>query len=385
MAVRILVVRLGSLGDIVHALPAVALLRPCLPLATIGWVVEERWSPLLVAAGAAPAGLRGPQRPLVDAVHVVNTVVWRRALLSDGTWAEVRNALRDLRGANYEIAIDFQGAWKSALLAQWSGAASRVGFAQPREKPATMFYTEQVQPGGRHVVEQNLALAASVIRRFSASVEGKQIPRFARNDKTPRGPLLPVDAAAERTAEGELRKRGLEQFAILNPGAGWGAKQWPAERYAEVARALAQKGLPSVINYGPGEEPLAREVERASMGSALPIPATLGELIAFTRRARLLVGGDTGPTHLAALLGVPVVAVYGPTDPARTGPYAANRIVLRSADSVTTTSHRGEPEQGLLTITADEVIAAAERLLAVGNPQAEDPGRTHPGHTEAGR
>ncbi len=364
---RLLVVRLGSMGDIVHALPAVARLREAYPLARIGWVVEERWTPLLVAEGAPPARPRGPGRPLVDAVHVVNTVGWRRALLSDETWAEVRHAVRELRAAKYDLAVDFQGAWKSAVLAQLSRAPMRLGFAQPREKPATMFYTEQVQASGRHVVEQNISLAGAVLRQPGAAAAMQPHVGAAAFGC----PILPRDEAAERTACAELEKRGLERFAIINPGAGWGAKQWPAERYGEVAQALAERGLPSIINYGPGEEALARALERAGSGSASAIPATLGELIAFTRRARLLIGGDTGPTHLAALLGVPVVALYGPTDPARTGPYSPASTVLRSADSITESSHRAEPESGLLSIKPEEVMVAAEMLLAraqAGNP-----------------
>jgi heptosyltransferase-1 len=150
----------------------------------------------------------------------------------------------------------------------------------------------------------------------------------------------------------------------VNPGAGWGAKCWPAERYAEVTRALAVHGLRAIVNFGPGEEPLAREVERCSGGVAIAMPTTVAELVALCRRARLCIGGDTGPIHLAAALGVPVVALFGPTDPARNGPYSNRAVVLRSGSSRTTTSHEKQPEEGLLQITAAEVIAAARYLLA---------------------
>lgn len=353
-APRILVVRLGSMGDIIHALPAVASLRGALPAATIGWAVERRWATLL-AAPEAIARPRGPQKPLVDVVHIVDTLAWRTALLSDETWREAAAAVSALRDAHYEEAIDFQGAFKSAMLAQLSGAPRRVGFAQPREKPATLFYTHPVLASGRHIAEANLSLAAALIPAEGgrATSEGATQLTFP----------LPHDSEAERVCERELSARQLRDFAILNPGAGWGAKCWPAERYAEVARSLCSEGLRSVVNFGPGEETLARTVEAESAGAAVALPSSLGELIAFTRRARLFVGGDTGPMHLATALGVPVVALFGPTDPARNGPFSASSIVLRSPFSQTRTSHRRRPDEGLLQITAEEVSSAARSLL----------------------
>jgi heptosyltransferase-1 len=124
----------------------------------------------------------------------------------------------------------------------------------------------------------------------------------------------------------QLTKQGISNFAILNPGAGWGAKRWPAERYGHVARALAATGVRSILNYGPGEEGMAQQAEAASEGAAVVMKSSITELIALTRRARLFVGGDTGPMHLAAALNVPVVGIFGPTDPARNGPYGTRSI-----------------------------------------------------------
>jgi len=154
-----------------------------------------------------------------------------------------------------------------------------------------------------------------------------------------------------------------QPFALLNPGAGWGAKQWPADRYGEVAQALESDGLISVINFGPGEEELAQIVKATSGGAARPVSCSVSELIALTRRARIFIGGDTGPLHLAAALRVPVVAIYGPTDPARNGPYGTRSKVLRNPASRTSLSHTSDPDAGLLQITADEVIFAARVLL----------------------
>jgi heptosyltransferase-1 len=152
-------------------------------------------------------------------------------------------------------------------------------------------------------------------------------------------------------------------LVILSPGAGWGAKQWPVERYGVVAKALAAEGVHSLVNYGPGEEELAAAVESASDGAARRISCSIAELIALTRRAKLLIGGDTGPTHLAAALKVPVVAIFGPTNPARNGPFNTRSIVLRSASSMTDHSRHREPERGLLQITPEEVVLAARELL----------------------
>jgi len=151
--------------------------------------------------------------------------------------------------------------------------------------------------------------------------------------------------------------------AILNPGAGWGAKQWPSERYGDVAQALARQGLRPIINFGPREEALAKVAEAASAGTAQALSFSVGELIALTRRARLFIGGDTGPMHLAAALHVPIVALFGPTDPERNGPYRTPSLVLRNPASATNLSHRMEPDKGLLAITTEEVVAAATQLL----------------------
>ena len=344
---RLLIVRLGAMGDIIHSLPAVTALRQAFPRAVIGWVVEERWAELLCTLPTRRCGPRSPQRPLADNVHIVNTKRWRSEPLSPHTWEQVGAALSDLRAARYQAAIDIQGAVRSALIANWSGAAEIFGTAQPRENIAGMFYTRKVIVRGNHVVEQNLSLAEAVARR-RFDVPAVEFPR---------------DQAAEAECLRQLRERGLESFVLLNPGAGWGAKQWPAERYSAVARKLAEEGLKALVNYGPGEAELALAVEEASRGTAARITCTLPQLVAFTRRACLFIGGDTGPLHLAAALRIPVVGIYGPTNPARNGPFGTRSIVLRSPSSVTSHSRRTQTEEGLLEITPEEVVAATRQLL----------------------
>jgi len=348
---RLLIVRLGSMGDILHTLPAVAALRHSMPESVIGWIVEERWAELLCALSEPRSGPRSTKRPLVDKVHAVNTKSWRTQLLSTQTCERIAAVLSDLRAPHYEVAVDFQGAGRSALLARWSGAPVVFGVRQPRENVASMFYTRQSIARGVHIVEQNLSLAEAVT---GAPLE---LP----------GVELPHDAAAEKKCNDWLQSKKIKDFVILNPGAGWGAKQWPAERYGEVARHLAANGLNAVINFGPGEESLARMAEAASGATAELIECSLAELIALTRRARLFIGGDTGPMHLAAALGVPLVALFGPTDPARNGPFGTNAVVLRRAASPTTLTHRASPDPGLLEISAAEVVAAARQLLRGGH------------------
>ena len=346
---RLLIVRLGSMGDIIHTLPAATALRRAFPDATLGWIVEECWAELLCTLPEPRSGPRSPRRPLVDRVHTVNTKAWRRSLLSTQTWEQIAAGLSELRAQRYEIAVDFQGAFRSAVLARWSGAPVIYGAAQPRENVASMFYTRQVIVHGSHIVEQNLSLAEAIARRQL------EMPKID----------FPRDPTVEKQCEYGLQQN-IGDFLLLNPGAGWGAKQWPAERYGQVARRLAEDGAKSLINFGPGEESLMRAVESASEGAAKGMAGSLTELIALMRRARLFIGGDTGPMHLAAALGVPVVAIFGPTNPARNGPFGTRSIVLRSPASPTTHTRRAQPDPGILEISPDEVVAAARELLRSG-------------------
>jgi heptosyltransferase-1 len=171
-------------------------------------------------------------------------------------------------------------------------------------------------------------------------------------------PLLPVDTEAERRADGI---RGT--FVLIHPGAGWGAKRWPSDRYGAVAKCLRKSGYKVMVNAGPGEEALANEVARLSDGAAQSFGSSITELIAVTRRAALVIGGDSGPVHLASALERPVVGIFGPTDPARNGPFGGRFRVLRHPESRRDHTRHAAPEAGLLTITPDAVIDAAMELL----------------------
>jgi heptosyltransferase I len=292
---KILLVRLGALGDIVHALPVAAALREHLPDVRIDWLVDVRHAAIL------------------DLVPVID----RRVAVDGRSAAGLVGTVRQLRRDRYDVAVDLQGLVKSAALARLSGARRVVGFArdQLREKPALLFYTEQCRaPAGAHVVDKNLSVLAA----------------FGLADRARRFPIaVPESATAAPVAE-RVSRDGLRGHALLNPGAAWPNKRWPPERFGEVASALvARHGLLPVVLWGPGEEAVAQRIVEASRGASMLAPRTgIADILALARGARLMVSGDTGPLHLAGAVGTPLVAIFGPTDPARNGPWADADISL---------------------------------------------------------
>jgi heptosyltransferase I len=344
---RILIVRLSSMGDVVHTLPAAAMLREAFPHATIGWLIEERWAELLCTLSTPRSGTRSAQRPLADIVHTVSLKRWRQTLFSTQTLERIAAGLSDLHAVSYQVALDLQGAVRSAILARWSAAPTVYGATHPRENIASAWYTRKVLTERNHVIEQYCEIAQALI--------GHPLPVPSA--------VFPCDPVAEESVTRRLSERGVTRFAILNPGAGWRAKQWPAKRYGEVAKALARQGLKSIINFGPGEEELAQSAETASEGAATSMSFSISELIALTRCATVFVGGDTGPLHLAAALRIPVVAIFGPTDPARNGPFGTRNIVFRHPNSPTSLTHHDQPDPGIGKISTDQVVAAARQLL----------------------
>jgi len=336
------------MGDILHALPAVTALRQTHPEWGIDWVVEPRWQPLLAAEGSAG---RGPSQPLVDGLHLAPVKDWGRAPLSLKTIREIRDLRRALRAGDYDAALDLQGAVRSALVGRLAGCRRLIGEAEPREPSARWLFTELVVTRGVHVVEQDVELASAV----------------AGDQLAPASPWLPVDAAAEAWADGVLSPSATCPAVLLIPGAGWGAKCWPPERYAAVAKGLVDRGLRVLVNAGPGEEPLAEAIVQGADGAAIPLACSLAQLIALTCRIALCIGGDTGPLHLACALGRPVVGIYGPTLPSRNGPFGTRFRVLRSPESQRDHTRRAQPEAGLLTIQPEDVLRAADELLAEEN------------------
>ncbi len=331
----ILIVRLGALGDVVHALPVAAALRDRFPAARIDWVVDERHEEVLRLA------------PVVD-----RRIVFRSRSLP--VWRRVVDLRRALAGGAWDAAVDVQGLLKSAVVARWSGAPRVLGFAAPhlREPAARFLYTETCDPGNVvHVTEKNLALAG----RLGASTADRRFP-------------IEAPASAALDAVRRLPGVGGGPFAVLNPGAAWPNKRWAPAKLARVAGWLrAARRLPSVVTWGPGDEARAAAVVEGADGAArLAPPTRVPDLVAVLRAASVVVSGDTGPLHLAAAVGTPVVGLYGPTDPRRNGPWSSRDVAVSRFDDCRCRWRRRcrAARWCLDDVTVDEVAAAIDRRLA---------------------
>src|SRR5688500_8483405 len=295
---NLLIVRLGALGAVVHAIPAAAALREAFPDARTDWIVDWR------------------HRGMVDLVSAIDRVL----VVPGSSIAGWSHAVRDLRQVRYDVALDLQGLLKSAVFARASGAARVIGFSiwHLREKTARPFYSEAgaaADGQAEHVIQKNLRLLRTV---------GVADERVAF-------PLAHVDSPAVAAVRSAI---GAQPFAMINPGAAWPNKRWPADRFGEVAAFVRDvRGLPSIVLWGPGEEALARAVVDASSGAArIAPPTSIADLLALGREASLMVSGDTGPLHIAGAAGTPTVAIFGPTDPHRNGPWSDADIVVSRYD-----------------------------------------------------
>jgi heptosyltransferase-1 len=338
---RFVVLRLGSLGDIVHTLPAVAALRETFPAAEIVWLTHPRWRLLVESSG------------LATEVRNVET----RSLSS------LREAIDRVRQSNWDAAVDYQGLWKSAALPFFGGVKRRIGFSSHtiREFGVPLLYTERVKATAMHIADQNGELSLRAGARRLAAPVSLRIP--------------PEDEAAVGS---QLQRSGIDRYVVLSPGGGWRSKCWPPERFGALCREIRDSlGLRSVVNYGPGEAELAAIV-RAAGGDADPLlcNSKLGQLMGLLRHATCIIGGDTGPLHLAIALGTPAVALFGPTDPARNGPYravphstlaarAGDDIVLRAANSATTHTRNNRTDPSMLAIDVASVFDAVRRRIGV--------------------
>jgi heptosyltransferase I len=330
---NILIVRLGALGDIVHAVPAAAALRHAFPDARIDWLVEAK------------------HRPMIELVTVVDhAVVLERASIAG--WMAVSSRMRSV---GYDVAIDFQGLMKSAVLARASGAPRVIGFSiwHLREKTARPFYSETRRPGNEpadaaeHVIRKNLCLLGAL----------------GVSDGRIQFPLAEVESRA--LAEVRSALGGERPFALINPGAAWPNKRWPPDRFGEVAAFLQEvRGLPSIVLWGPGEQGLAGAVVETSRGAARVAPPTsLADLLALSRAASLMVSGDTGPLHLAGAAGTPTVSLFGPTDPHRNGPWVPDDVAVSRYGSCGCHYERRcrKPEWCLGSVELAEVTAAIQQ------------------------
>jgi ADP-heptose:LPS heptosyltransferase len=312
-----------------------AALRRALPAVRIDWLVSPR------------------HRAILDLVPVID----RRLEMTD---ARMFGVILGLRRNRYDVALDLQGLIKSAFLARASGARRVIGFSSRyvREPLARLFYTETHDPGGggmyhedeTHVVLTNLGLLEPLGLRPAGSP-----------------PEFPIDVVDSGVAARVLETTG-GRYAVINVGAAWPNKRWPPSRFAAVASALRSvHGLSSVVLWGPGEEPMARQVAAGSSGAATLLPQTsIADIAALARGAALFVTGDTGPAHIAGAVGAPLVGIYGPTRPSRNGPWSPDDVTVSRA-GVCQCHHLREcrlKTMCLEDIEVGEVLAAIERRLA---------------------
>jgi len=333
---RFLAVRLGSLGDIVHTFPAVAALRESFPNSEIVWLTVPRWKPLIESSQLA-------------------SEIWETETRS---YPSVRQTISQILKRHFTTSIDYQGLWKSAAFPFLGRVSRRIGFSSDtiREFGVPILYTERVRVTKAHIADQNGALS---------------LRAGAGNGVAP--VTLSISPSHDTSVAQFLRSLSFERYIVLSPGGGWRSKCWPPDRYGVLCQRIrGHFGLRCVLNYGPGEENLVASAKSAS-GEAEPIAynGSLGQLMALLRHAACVVGGDTGPLHLASALGTPVVTIFGPTDPKRNGPYRMSMrsenilpdIVLRSPRAVTTYKRGVQPDPFLLEISVDKVFNAVRDIL----------------------
>ena len=339
---RFLVVRLGSLGDIVHTFPAVAALRESFPAAEIIWLTHPRYKLLVESSGLA-------SRMWTTETRATSSVI---------------KTIREIRAASFDTSIDYQGLWKSASLPFLAGIKRRIGFSAVREYGVPLLYTDRVHATSAHVADQNGELSKRAGAQNAVASFRLDSPPLQREELPP-----------------NLRGEVMKNYVVLSPGGGWRSKCWPPERFGALCKKLFESlSLCCLVNYGPGEEDLATQV-RAASGEADPVPFNreLDALMSLLRGAVCVVGGDTGPLHLAVALGTPVVALFGPTDPARNGPYRTTStsssaakslhrqnkpdIVLRAPNVVTTHSRQDRTHPSMLEIQVETVLEAVRRIV----------------------
>ncbi len=345
---RILIVKLGSIGDVVHTLPALAALRAGMPQAEISWVVERSASGIL------------KDNPVLDRLIEVDTKALRRGLMSGETLRAPRQQLRRLRASAFDVALDFQGLLKSASIARLSGARRVFGYSRAalREPASTLFLSKRIAiPPRTHVIRKALLL-----------VEGSldiAVPTEPEELSFPIGVTKGDQAEAEAAA---AVTRG--NYAILNPGGGWPTKLWSVERFGKLADLLwSSYGITSLVTYGPGEKELGDAVKRAAQsGKALPVSLSLKGFYALAQQARVYVGGDTGPTHIAVAAGAPIVGLFGPTEWWRNGsPYLNDVCVERTDIDCRVDCHRRSCSKWIcMDIEVNRVFQAVAQRIETG-------------------
>jgi lipopolysaccharide heptosyltransferase I len=340
---RLLIVKLGAIGDIVHTLPALSAIRRAFPRAEIGWVAEKRSVEIL------------RDHPFIDRLFEIDTRRWRSGLKTRQILGEVGKELGGLRRAGYEIAIDFQGLIKSAAIAKASGASEIWGFSRKdlREPASRILLSHTVKvPPQSHVIGKNLMLAG---RALGFEDDGRIEFEIAT------GPEHMVEAS-------EIAARIGSRFAILNPAGGWVTKLWHAEKFGQLAdRIYHELGVASIIVTGPAETELAARAIATSKTAKISAAApSLKGFVELAKRASVYVGGDTGPTHLAVAAGAPVVGIFGPTEWWRNGSLDPLDICVERTDiGCRVDCHRRQCSEWIcMDIDVDAAMRAVSHRLA---------------------
>lgn len=334
---NILIVKLSAIGDVVHALPVAHALKRCFPGCRITWVVEKPSRELLL------------DNPCVDEVILFEKPRFKSL---QGLWRHAPGFAKMLRAYKFDLALDLQALFKSGAIAYLSGAPTRLVYCDTRELSG-LLSTRVCGPNrNAHIVERLL----DVVRALGCAADRPEFP-------------LTITADEARRAEAAARQAGLDMdrpYVVLSPGANWPNKRWPAGHFAALADRVAARGVVPVLTGGPGDGPLAGEIAARS-GAVVDLTGgtTLKELAHIIRRAEVFVGGDTGPMHLAAALGTAVVALYGPTDIVRNGPYGEGHVPLVVSRECAGCWERkcGKGHDCLAAIDADEVFEAVARRL----------------------
>ncbi|MGV8075289.1 MAG: lipopolysaccharide heptosyltransferase I [Syntrophobacteraceae bacterium] len=283
---KILIVKPSALGDIVHSLPFLAALKDRFPASEVHWVVAKGFQGLL------------EDNPLIAKLWVIEKDQWKRYSRMHHTMFALRDLFQRLREERFDIVVDLQGLFRSGVISRATGAKYRIGFKEAREG-SSFFYTHKVR-GGKdiHAIERYHRVASYL----GCATHDLHYPMPPPLQDSSLVHSLPQD------------------YIVIAPAAGGEAKKWPAERFGLLASELPCRSL---VVAGKPDEHLVRQVVNASRGKAVSLAGktSLRELIEIIRHARLLVSNDSGPMHIAAALNVPVFALFGPTNPARTGPY----------------------------------------------------------------
>ncbi len=346
---RILIVKLGSIGDVIHTLPTLAAIRGVLPDAEISWVVEQRTADILRS------------NPMIDNLIEVDTHALRGGNVIEELLINASKQIKGLRRFKFDISIDFQGLWKSAMIGKLSGAKRRWGFSRSglREPSSHLLLTDSVEtPQQIHVIRKNLALAAAAL--------DIEVPdhNFA----------FPIAADPVHIAEAEaiIKQTVGSRFAVLNPAGGWVTKLWHAEKFGRLADKLWEElGIFSVVATGPKETELAEKVAANSVtGKLLLTQPSLKGFYELAKRANIYIGGDTGPTHIAVAAGVPIVGLFGPTEWWRNGsPNPDDICVERNDIDCRVDCHRRTCSKWIcMDIDVETVFAAVENRLDAETP-----------------